>query len=1000
MAAVQSIGLGSDGALSQDTIDKLKKADESAQINPIQRRITNAKKKNTELSTLLVAIAGVKGAQNPLSEDLSYKKVKTNVSGSSVEAVVSPGVSPQNIKIRVKDLATQDIIQSTSFKLKDSVLSKKNGSIGFLMGNNSFTIKIIGSEEATKEKPATKLEDIPALLAEFTNGKIIGSILNTGGDNPFRLILKSKKPGALNTIFIGTSINTNIAINESKFKNQIFFNADFTINGTPIFTEKTNTSYIGKAINFTVNFPKDFQEDSLKINGKDIFGNLSKTSITSLKAINPIAEVIQSDLTLNGVSVFDTSLFTQALSSKTLESIKFPIELDKKSFLINGIDVFTNVISTTVNSGIIKNQSIRDTYSNGDLIINGVNIFDKDGISDVSKVSDVVNAINRKTDDNNIEAVSIELDDNNFIIKLTNTVNGDSIDITSSNLIKLAKFRLYQGSTKGSDKVILASKIIMLDTINKKMENSNITAKVNGNGSLIIEGKTKDVNIKIEGTSKEFLDLFGFESKLYDRPVPISIKSLDDVVLHINKKLNETNISASNIDGKLSLSNQIIGSSIIINGTDDFLEKIALKKGVISPRAFKKITNKDELVNAINERKDDTNVKAEINKDNELILIAEKPNLDIKIEGKSPDLRAMGLEDSLTLSVDGQKLTTRQDLLDSINSHTEVSKVSAIVQDDKLILRNTSGGNIVISGSKDKLDLVGIKADKSIRVEDVRANGVLLSYLKITDKDSRLQKAQNSKFEYNGVDIIRNNNTIEDMRAGIVFNLKNTDTASTSTKIAISRDKNYVVKSFFDFITSYNALIRKISDSTKFVRDEKNIDKSKIGVFQGESTISNLPNQLSTILGKILPGKKGEIPINSLISLGIDFARDGTLTYVELEIENKINSNIEDVEKLFRGYDKTLNTGKTERIKGIFQLLNDKINDLTKGKKSTLESFKQSIEQETGRLEDTLSKTQKTIDARYEQMKQSFIASDSAISKFTNSFASLKTSMEYETARN
>ena len=996
MPAIQSIGLASDGALDEKTITKLKEVDEKAQIEPINTKITETKEQNTELSTLLVSIAGMKGAQNPLYDELEYLKVSTNTIGDSVNPIVSAGVNPQNIRIGVKQLAKEDIIQSNSFKTKEDVMSEQDTSMSISMDGRTYEINIKGSTNLKEGEVATKLSDLPSLILEATSSKINGSIIDTGGDTPYTLILKSRDVGKNNAILVGTISKSSRIINEFTLKETIFKEGDVLINGVDIFGKISSTTHTGIAIDNVGNLPFQFNPGDFKINGVDVFKSTVNTSTTSSgSVILSSTTATDGDFKLNNIDIFATSGLAETKSSRKLDSLSFPLSIELNTLSLNGFDIFDSVKPTVIKTAIVKDASAEGTYKHNNLMINGVSIFSNEEDTEIDSVDSLVDAINLKTADTSVVASVVQDASGNKRIELINEINGDNIDINTNDPLQLAKMRLSKGITLGSTSISIENKNALIETINLKKQISGVEA-LEVDGYLVLRSTTTNGRISLKATDTSFINQVGLKGETYTKSLPINLKSLDDVVSFVNKKTDNHNIVASIKEDKLYLENIKLGEELDIAGNQDFLSKLKLSISTIKPQKGKLVSSIQDIVDSINSSISTTNVQA--SEDNKkLVLKTTKTATDITISGKSQALSLIGLSETLVSAIDGEIISDTKEVVERINEQSAKTNVQALIDSlGRITLLNTLGENILFTGDENKLNTVSFFIDDSVVLDNISSKKDLLEKLGISKSSQKLQNAQNSIFNYNGVDITRSTNNIDDIIAGVEFQFKKVDTENGLTSISISRDKETITESFFEFVTAYNSFIRKIVDLTKFTYDEDSPEDSEAGAFQGKTTISSLPSQLSGILGTILP----DTGINSLISLGIDFTRDGTLSYEEEAIKNKINGNFKDVENLFRGYTKTSLTGVDTQIDGIFTRFNKKINDLTKGNDSVLETFKSSIEQETSRLKKTLKKTQETIDNRYEQLKKSFIANDAAIGKITNNFASLKKQIEYETASN
>lgn len=119
-SSISSLGLGSDGVLSYDIIDKLKAVDEKTQLDPIDAKLTTNQSKKTDLSVLTTLTASLKSVTSTLADEMSYLKRTTTVSNTAVSVTASSGSAIQDFSIHVESLAQRDIYQSNAFALETS----------------------------------------------------------------------------------------------------------------------------------------------------------------------------------------------------------------------------------------------------------------------------------------------------------------------------------------------------------------------------------------------------------------------------------------------------------------------------------------------------------------------------------------------------------------------------------------------------------------------------------------------------------------------------------------------------------------------------------------------------------------------------------------------------------------------------------------------------------------------------------------------------------------
>ncbi len=185
--ALSSLGLGSNGALNYDIIDKLRKVDEENQIKPIDNQIADIQKREEELAKITTMAATMKSSLFELSDSVLFAKRTVDVTGSDIEVSVEDGAAAQEIDVTVKNLAKAAIDQTKGFASKESVVTTVD---------TDMTISIGGKDATFTVTAGTTLEALKEQIAEEMNGKVDVTLLNTGGDEPYRLILKSSETGA------------------------------------------------------------------------------------------------------------------------------------------------------------------------------------------------------------------------------------------------------------------------------------------------------------------------------------------------------------------------------------------------------------------------------------------------------------------------------------------------------------------------------------------------------------------------------------------------------------------------------------------------------------------------------------------------------------------------------------------------------------------------------------------------------------------------------------
>ncbi|WP_263832731.1 flagellar filament capping protein FliD [Sulfurospirillum oryzae] len=232
-SSLSSLGLGSNGVLTYDTIDKLRAVDEKAQLDPIDAKLTTNTTKQTDLSTLTSLANTLKSSTAALSEENNYLQRTTTVSNDAISVTTKAGATLENFTMHVNTLASQDIYQSSSFTSQTSTFTSASDTLSLQLGTNTYAFDITST---------TTLSDLKNMINDKAGDKVTASILNVGGTNPYRLVIKSDSTGASNAITLsstGTAL-TDLGLDQSANHLKTASDASFVYNGVTV-TRTSNT---------------------------------------------------------------------------------------------------------------------------------------------------------------------------------------------------------------------------------------------------------------------------------------------------------------------------------------------------------------------------------------------------------------------------------------------------------------------------------------------------------------------------------------------------------------------------------------------------------------------------------------------------------------------------------------------------------------------------------------------------------------------------------------
>lgn len=316
-------------------------------------------------------------------------------------------------------------------------------------------------------------------------------------------------------------------------------------------------------------------------------------------------------------------------------------------------------------------------------------------------------------------------------------------------------------------------------------------------------------------------------------------------------------------------------------------------------------------------------------------------------------------------------------IVDAINS---IDGYYARINDKGYLSINSNKGEVVIRASeenKEALVKLGINAG------EYKDWGVLESQIGI----SNIQQASNANFSYNGVNISRPSNVVDDVVTGVTLELLGE--SDENINVSIGRNNASIIEEIKGFVENYNALIPKLDELTRYDEETK-----IAGIFNGNSDIRTIRSTLHRALGmnRFEDGKN-----TSISSYGLSFNDNGLLVLDEGKLQSEMSANPDGVMNFFRSSTTTSN-GKEVQRDGVFSLVQKELDKLVGSGDSRLKLFEDSLTNDDKRLKEDKKRNLELLNSRYEIMANRFAAYDSQIAKTNNSFNSLNMMIEQSIA--
>lgn len=332
--ALSSLGIGSNGTLSYDVIDQLRSADEDSIIKPIERNLVSVNEKQAALTTLEAQIASFNDSIEELSDSTLFANREVSVSGDSVSVTANAGVDVQDMDIEVTQLAKNDVHESvTTYNDRTSKVATGPATVEINAGGALYSISVDSS---------TSLEDLRDKINDKVGKKVTASILDTGGDTPFKLIVKSDKSGEDNAVSLSVDPSANM---DMTFNNiQQAQDAELKYNGVTITRSENSIDDLVTGVTVDLLEENDPGKSSHVEIKQDLSGLTSKVEgfVQEYNALmNQLNELTKYDDETGEAGLFLGESTINRLKSD-LSSIVTYTTSDRDSFLDYGVELQDN----------------------------------------------------------------------------------------------------------------------------------------------------------------------------------------------------------------------------------------------------------------------------------------------------------------------------------------------------------------------------------------------------------------------------------------------------------------------------------------------------------------------------------------------------------------------------------------------------------------------------------------------------------------------------------
>ncbi|EPB4328279.1 flagellar filament capping protein FliD [Campylobacter upsaliensis] len=245
LGTLSSLGFAS-GVLTQETIDKLKKAEEAGRVEPYKKKVEENAAKQKDLTEIKTKLLAFQTAVSSLGDATAFaaRKVSSSIKDNPAASLsADAGVALQSMKVNVTQLAEKDVYQSKA-------LATDTGLVNASLKNEvKLTFFQNGKEYSVTIDKTTTYKDLADKISTASDGNIVAKIINTG-EKPdgYRLSLTSKETGEENAIsFYPGSKDDKGKYQENNEAKEIFkklgWDLDISTSLKPEDVEKNKTGY-------------------------------------------------------------------------------------------------------------------------------------------------------------------------------------------------------------------------------------------------------------------------------------------------------------------------------------------------------------------------------------------------------------------------------------------------------------------------------------------------------------------------------------------------------------------------------------------------------------------------------------------------------------------------------------------------------------------------------------------------------------------------------------
>ena len=242
----------------------------------------------------------------------------------------------------------------------------------------------------------------------------------------------------------------------------------------------------------------------------------------------------------------------------------------------------------------------------------------------------------------------------------------------------------------------------------------------------------------------------------------------------------------------------------------------------------------------------------------------------------------------------------------------------------------------------------------------------------------QVQAAQDAKLTFNGLEVTRSSNTIEDLIPGVTLSLQSAKPGQTST-LSVQRDDSALTQAMQEFVDAYNAVNNTLYTLTYYDPESKTA-----GPLSGDSALRTIQSQLRNTLNS-LGGSGG---LRSFTDLGLSFDDKGALSFDAATFAQALRDQPQAVNQMLVGTD--TQPGLASRLDTLLTA------DLQTG--GLLETRVQGLNAKVSLIDQQKERLEAQLERIQQNYQRQFSAMDSIVGQYTSLGSYLQQQFEALTA--